>query len=171
VARDKLGIPAEHVQPTAITRQDRLEYIESLSGRPDGKLIWSRDHADARRRGQTTTTVGLTDGLTHRQEGAVLPARAESRPMLRRQGGGAAATPRSCRWRTSTSISPATFTPSAPQQPARRADRQSRLLGQLARARHAPHQLRRVVDMNDRALRSIVSSLAASPTVFRARML
>jgi formate--tetrahydrofolate ligase len=67
VARDKLGIPAEHVQPYGHYKgKIALEYIESLSGRPDGKLILvTAITPTPAGEGKTTTTVGLTDGLNH----------------------------------------------------------------------------------------------------------
>ena len=146
VARDKLGIPAEHVQPYGHYKAKiALDYIESLSTRPDGKLILvTAITPTPAGEGKTTTTVGLTDApQPHRQEGAVLPARAESRPMFRRQG-------RRGRRRLRPGRADGGHQPPfhrrlsrhrRRQQPARRADRQSRLLGQRARARHAPHQL------------------------------
>ena len=67
VARDKLGIPAEHVQPYGHYKgKIALEYIESLSARPDGKLILvTAITPTPAGEGKTTTTVGLTDGLNH----------------------------------------------------------------------------------------------------------
>ena len=95
----------------------------------------------------------------HRQARDELPARALARAVLRRQGrcGRRRLLPRSCRWRTSTSTSPATSTrsPSAHNLLSAMIDNHiywGNALG-LDERRIA---WRRVMDMNDRALRSIV---------------
>jgi formate--tetrahydrofolate ligase len=67
VARDKLGIPAEHVQPYGHYKgKISLNYITSLANKPDGKLILvTAITPTPAGEGKTTTTVGLTDGLNH----------------------------------------------------------------------------------------------------------
>ena len=80
IARDKLGIPAEHVQPYGHYKgKIALEYIESLSGRPDGKLILvSAITPTPAGEGKTTTTVVLTDALNHIGKKAMLCIREPS---------------------------------------------------------------------------------------------
>ena len=65
VAREKLGIPAEYVQPYGHYKgKISLEYLEQLKSRPDGKLILvTAITPTPAGEGKTTTTVGLTDGL------------------------------------------------------------------------------------------------------------
>ena len=67
VARDKLGISDEHVQPYGHYKAKiSLDYIASLEGRPDGKLILvTAISPTPAGEGKTTTTVGLTDELNH----------------------------------------------------------------------------------------------------------
>jgi len=98
VARDKLGIGPEHLEPYGHYKAKvSMEYIKSLKNRPNGKLILvSAITPTPAGEGKTTTTVGLTDALNH----------------IGKKARRAAAMRRSCRWRTSTSTSPATSTPS-----------------------------------------------------------
>ncbi len=65
VAREKLGVPAEYVQPYGHYKgKISLEYLEQLKSRPDGKLILvTAITPTPAGEGKTTTTVGLTDGL------------------------------------------------------------------------------------------------------------
>ena len=65
VARDKLGIPSEYIQPYGHYKgKVSLEYISSLESKPDGKLILvTAITPTPAGEGKTTTTVGLTDGL------------------------------------------------------------------------------------------------------------
>jgi len=67
--------------------------------------------------GKTVTTLGLTQGLRFIKQRAISTIRQPSMgPVFGIKGGAAAAgMPRSCRWRTSTSTSPATSTPSRPR--------------------------------------------------------
>jgi formate--tetrahydrofolate ligase len=67
VARDKLGIPAEHVQPYGHYKgKISLDYISSLASQTNGKLILvTAITPTPAGEGKTTTTVGLTDGLNH----------------------------------------------------------------------------------------------------------
>ena len=114
----KLGIPAE-----ALSRYGHykakvsLDYVAGLKGRPDGKLILvTAITPTPAGEGKTTTTVGLGDGLNRLGKRAAICLREPSLgPCFGVKGGPpAAATPRWCRWRTSTCISPATSTPSPP---------------------------------------------------------
>jgi formate--tetrahydrofolate ligase len=61
----KLGIPAEQLEPYGNDKAKvSAEYIRSLAGRPDGKLILvTAINPTPAGEGKTTTTVGLGDGL------------------------------------------------------------------------------------------------------------
>jgi formate--tetrahydrofolate ligase len=71
VARDELGIEAEHLVPYGHTKAKvDLRYLDSLADRPSGRLIlMTAISPTPAGEGKTTTTVGLTDalhGLGHR---------------------------------------------------------------------------------------------------------
>src|SRR3954468_18458403 len=71
VARDELGIDAEHLVPYGHTKAKvDLRYLDSLADRPQGRLIlMTAISPTPAGEGKTTTTVGLTDalhGLGHR---------------------------------------------------------------------------------------------------------
>ena len=61
----KVGIPADALVPYGTTKAKvSFEFIESLKGRPDGKLILvTAISPTPAGEGKTTTTVGLSDGL------------------------------------------------------------------------------------------------------------
>jgi formate--tetrahydrofolate ligase len=65
VAKERLGIEPEHLQPYGHTKAKiDLPFIRSLDGRPDGKLILvTAITPTPAGEGKTTTTVGLSDGL------------------------------------------------------------------------------------------------------------
>lgn len=67
VAADKLGIPGEAVLPYGRYKAKiSLDYIGSLAGRPNGKLILvTAINPTPAGEGKTTTTVGLGDALNH----------------------------------------------------------------------------------------------------------
>ena len=67
LARDRLGIAAEHLQPYGHTKAKlSLDHIASLDDRPDGKLILvTAITPTPAGEGKTTTTVGLSDGLNY----------------------------------------------------------------------------------------------------------
>jgi formate--tetrahydrofolate ligase len=67
VARERLGIPAEHLSPYGHTKAKvDLNYIRTLSDRPDGRLILvTAINPTPAGEGKTTTTVGLNDALNH----------------------------------------------------------------------------------------------------------
>jgi formate--tetrahydrofolate ligase len=67
IARDRLGIAAEHLQPYGHTKAKLdLGYIRTLRDRPDGKLILvTAINPTPAGEGKTTTTVGLNDALNH----------------------------------------------------------------------------------------------------------
>jgi formate--tetrahydrofolate ligase len=60
-----LGVPAEHLQPYGHDKAKiSAEFIRGLSGRPDGKLVLvTAINPTPAGEGKTTTTVGLGDGL------------------------------------------------------------------------------------------------------------
>src|SRR3954462_9166589 len=71
VARDELGIDPEHLVPYGHTKAKvDLRYLDSLADRPQGRLIlMTAISPTPAGEGKTTTTVGLTDalhGLGHR---------------------------------------------------------------------------------------------------------
>jgi len=65
LARERLGIPEEDLEPYGrFKAKISLEYIESLKDRPDGKLILvTAISPTPAGEGKTTTTVGLGDAL------------------------------------------------------------------------------------------------------------
>jgi formate--tetrahydrofolate ligase len=65
LAQERLGIPAESLEPYGHYKAKvSLDYIASLKGRPDGKLILvSAISPTPAGEGKTTTTVGLGDAL------------------------------------------------------------------------------------------------------------
>ena len=133
-------------RPMANTRR-RSRSITSARcrDRPNGKLILvTAITPTPAGEGKTTTTVGLGDALNHdRQEGDPLPARAEPRAVLRRQG--RRGRRRLCPGRADGGHQPP-FHRRFPrdrrrQQPARRDGRQPHLLRPRAPHRPAPGQL------------------------------
>jgi formate--tetrahydrofolate ligase len=80
VARDKLGIPAEHVQPYGHYKgKISLDYVAALEGKPDGKLILvTAISPTPAGEGKTTTTVGLGDALNHIGKKAIMCLREPS---------------------------------------------------------------------------------------------
>jgi formate--tetrahydrofolate ligase len=67
VARDRLGIGTEHIQPYGHTKAKiDLAYLRTLHDRPDGRLILvTAINPTPAGEGKTTTTVGLNDALNH----------------------------------------------------------------------------------------------------------
>ncbi len=65
LAKDRLGIPEEHLEPYGRTKAKiSLAYLDSLRDRPDGKLILvTAISPTPAGEGKTTTTVGLGDAL------------------------------------------------------------------------------------------------------------
>ena len=118
LAEDRLGISPEHLVSYGHDKAKlTLDYIGSLENRPDGKLILvTAITPTPAGEGKTTTTVGLGDGLNRIGKNAVMALREPSLgPCFGVKGAlPAAAMRRWCRWRTSTSTSPATSTPSVP---------------------------------------------------------
>src|SRR5487761_2603142 len=80
VAKDKLGIPAENLEPYGHYKAKvSMEYVKSLQSKPNGKLILvTAISPTPAGEGKTTTTVGLTDALNHIGKRAMLCLREPS---------------------------------------------------------------------------------------------
>jgi len=80
VAADKLGIPAEHLIPYGHYKAKvSLDYVASLAGRRDGKLILvTAISPTPAGEGKTTTTVGLGDALNEIDKKAMICIREPS---------------------------------------------------------------------------------------------
>src|SRR6187399_1600401 len=92
VAADKLDIPAEDLIPYGHYKAKiSLDYIASLADRPDGKLILvTAITPTPAGEGKTTTTVGLGDALNHIGKKAILCLREPSLgPSFGMKGGAA----------------------------------------------------------------------------------
>jgi len=92
VALDKLGIPEDHLEPYGHTKAKvSFEYIESLKGRKDGKLVLVTAMTPTPAgEGKTTTTVGLGDALNGIGKKAVICIREPSLgPVFGMKGGAA----------------------------------------------------------------------------------
>jgi formate--tetrahydrofolate ligase len=88
----KLGIPAEHLLPYGHDKAKvGQEFIKSLAGKPDGKLILvTAINPTPAGEGKTTTTVGLGDGLNRIGKKAVICIREASLgPNFGMKGGAA----------------------------------------------------------------------------------
>src|ERR1700681_282696 len=164
IAKEKLGVAAENLDPYGRYKAKlSLDFIKSLKSRPNGKLILvSAITPTPAGEGKTTTTVGLTDALNHIGKKAMLCLREPSLgPCFGVKGGAAGGG----------------YAQVVPME-----DINLHFTGDF-HAIGAAHNLlsalidnhiywgnalgidprrvawRRVLDMNDRALRSIVSSL------------
>ena len=92
VALEKLGIPEEHLEPYGHYKAKvSLKYLESLQGRKDGKLVLVTAMTPTPAgEGKTTTTVGLGDALNHIGKKAVICLREPSLgPVFGIKGGAA----------------------------------------------------------------------------------
>ncbi len=80
VARERLGIAPENLEPYGHYKAKiSLDYIKTLKGRPNSKLILvSAITPTPAGEGKTTTTVGLTDALNHIGKKAMLCLREPS---------------------------------------------------------------------------------------------
>jgi len=88
----KLGIPEEQLEPYGHYKAKvSLDYIDTLAGRPDGKLILvTAISPTPAGEGKTTTTVGLGDALNHIGKKAVICLREPSLgPVFGMKGGAA----------------------------------------------------------------------------------
>jgi formate--tetrahydrofolate ligase len=92
VAKDKLGIAAENLDPYGHYKAKvSMDYIKSLQSKPDGKLILvTAISPTPAGEGKTTTTVGLTDALNHIGKKAICCLREPSLgPSFGMKGGAA----------------------------------------------------------------------------------
>jgi formate--tetrahydrofolate ligase len=92
VAAEKLGIPDEHLEPYGHYKAKvSLGYLETLKSRPNGKLILVTAMTPTPAgEGKTTTTVGLGDALNHIGKKAVICLREPSLgPVFGVKGGAA----------------------------------------------------------------------------------
>ena len=92
LARERLGIPAEALEPYVhFKAKVDLTWLESLAGRPNGKLILvTAISPTPPGEGKTTTTVGLGDALNRIGKRAVIALREPSLgPVFGMKGGAA----------------------------------------------------------------------------------
>src|SRR5450631_1708384 len=92
LAADKLGIDDEHLEPYGHYKAKiSLEYVDSLADRPNGKLILvTAISPTPAGEGKTTTTVGLGDALNKIGKKAVICLREPSLgPVFGMKGGAA----------------------------------------------------------------------------------
>ncbi len=164
VAQDKLGIADKHLEPYGhFKAKIAFDYLESLKGRKDGKLILVTAMTPTPAgEGKTTTTVGLGDALNHIGKKALICLREPSLgPVFGVKGGAAGGG----------------YAQVVPMEDINLhftgdfnaiALANNLLAAMLDNHIHHGNELgidvrriqwRRVVDMNDRALRDIVASL------------
>src|SRR6187399_2034492 len=92
IAKEKLGIAAENLDPYGHYKAKvSMDFINSLKGKKDGKLILvTAISPTPAGEGKTTTTVGLTDALNHIGKKAMLCLREPSLgPSFGMKGGAA----------------------------------------------------------------------------------
>jgi formate--tetrahydrofolate ligase len=92
VAKEKLGIGEEHLDPYGHYKAKvSLKYLDSLKGKKDGKLVLvTAISPTPAGEGKTTTTVGLGDALNHIGKKAVICLREPSLgPVFGMKGGAA----------------------------------------------------------------------------------
>src|SRR6202795_100655 len=92
VARERLGVAVENLEPYGHYKAKvSMDYIKTLKDRPNGKLILvSAITPTPAGEGKTTTTVGLTDALNHIGKKAMLCLREPSLgPSFGMKGGAA----------------------------------------------------------------------------------
>ncbi|HET7668947.1 MAG TPA: formate--tetrahydrofolate ligase [Burkholderiales bacterium] len=92
VAREKLGISEEHLEPYGHYKAKvSLKYLDTLKGKKDGKLILvTAISPTPAGEGKTTTTVGLGDALNHIGKKAMICLREPSLgPVFGVKGGAA----------------------------------------------------------------------------------
>src|SRR6187431_3434224 len=92
IAKEKLGIEPEHLDPYGHYKAKlSMDYVKSLKAKPNGKLILvTAISPTPAGEGKTTTTVGLTDALNHIGKKAMLCLREPSLgPSFGMKGGAA----------------------------------------------------------------------------------
>src|SRR5215207_3260886 len=164
IAREKLGIAPENLEPYGHYKAKvSMDYVKSLQGRPNGKLILvSAITPTPAGEGKTTTTVGLTDALNRIGKKAMLCLREPSLgPSFGMKGGAAGGGYAQVVPMEDINLH---FTgdfhaiTSANNLLAAMVDNHM-YWGNALGIDSRRVMWRRVMDMNDRALRSIVSSL------------
>src|ERR1700750_935866 len=164
LAKEKLGIAPENLDPYGHYKAKvSMDYVKSLRDKPNGKLILvSAISPTPAGEGKTTTTVGLTDALNHIGKKAMLCLREPSLgPCFGIKGGAAGGGYAQVVPMEDINLH---FTGDFEAVPAA-----NTLLAAMVdnhiyyglEPRIDPRRVswRRAIDMNDRALRSIVSSL------------
>src|SRR3974390_1023826 len=171
IAREKLGIGAENLEPYGHYKAKvAMDVIGSVSDRPNGKLILvSAITPTPAGEGKTTTTVGLTDALNHIGKEAVCARREPSLgPCFGVKGGAAGGGYAQVVPMEDINLH---FTgdfhaiTSAHNLLAALLDNQIYWGNPLGIAERRV-SWRRVMDMNDRALRAIVNSLGGTANGF-----
>src|ERR1041385_8876924 len=92
LARERLGIPEESLEPYGRYKAKvSLDYLAQLADRPDGKLVLvTAISPTPAGEGKTTTTVGLGDALNHIGQKAIICLREPSLgPVFGMKGGAA----------------------------------------------------------------------------------
>ena len=92
LAKEKLGIAAENLEPYGhFKAKVSMDYVKSLQSKPNGKLVLvTAISPTPAGEGKTTTTVGLTDALNHIGKKAMLCLREPSLgPSFGMKGGAA----------------------------------------------------------------------------------
>src|SRR5213595_1865686 len=164
IAKEKLGIAAEHLEPYGHCKAKvSMDYVKSLKDKTDGKLILvTAISPTPAGEGKTTTTVGLTDALNQTGKKAMLCLREPSLgPSFGMKGGAAGGGYAQVIPMEDINLH---FTgdfhaiTSANNLLAALVDNHI-YWGNALGIDNRRVAWRRVIDMNDRALRSIVSSL------------
>src|ERR1041385_7337131 len=164
IAKEKLGIAAENLDPYGHYKAKVSgDFIKSLANKKNGKLILvSAVLPSPAGEGKTTTTVGLTDALNYIGKKAMLCIREPSLgPSFGMKGGAAGGGYAQVVPMEGINLHfPGDF-PAIPSPNNRRARRIDNHIYWGNKLGIHPRRVawRRVMDMNDRALRSIVSSL------------
>ena len=107
VAREKLGISEEHLEPYGHYKAKiSLKYLDTLKSKKNGKLILVTAMTPTPPgEGKTTTTVGLGDALNHIGKKAVICLREPSLgPVFGVKGGAEEIGRASCRERVSLTV-------------------------------------------------------------------
>ncbi|MBL8538862.1 MAG: formate--tetrahydrofolate ligase [Burkholderiales bacterium] len=92
IAKERLGLDEDHLEPYGHYKAKiSLDYLDSLAGRPDGKLILvTAISPTPAGEGKTTTTVGLGDALNRIGKKAIICLREPSLgPVFGMKGGAA----------------------------------------------------------------------------------
>ncbi|MGB8328109.1 MAG: formate--tetrahydrofolate ligase [Steroidobacteraceae bacterium] len=92
LAKDRLGIPEQHLEPYGrFKAKISLDYLETLKDRPDGKLVlMTAISPTPAGEGKTTTTVGLGDALNRIGKKAMICLREPALgPVFGMKGGAA----------------------------------------------------------------------------------